>query len=70
MFTAVWCPSCQKVKEALKHRTDIEEVDVETSEGEELAYIYNVRSLPTVVAIDHGVIDKAIGTADILKKYG
>jgi glutaredoxin len=70
-FTAVWCSSCHKVKEALKHRTDIEEIDVETEEGEELSMTYNIRSLPTIVAIDDdgNVTDRSIGTSDIIKKY-
>jgi thioredoxin-related protein len=71
-FTAVWCNSCQKLKEPLKHRTDIEEIDVETDAGEELSMIYNITSLPAIVVIDDegNEIERSEGTKDIIAKYG
>jgi thiol-disulfide isomerase/thioredoxin len=69
-FTAVWCSSCHKIKGKLQ--PDIEEIDIESEEGEELALKYSITSLPTIIVIDDdgSVIDKSIGTTEILNKYG
>jgi thiol-disulfide isomerase/thioredoxin len=69
-FTAVWCSSCHKIKGKLQ--PGIEEIDIESDEGEELALKYGITSLPTIIVIDDdgSIIDQSTGTKDILSKYG
>jgi thiol-disulfide isomerase/thioredoxin len=69
-FTAVWCSSCAKLKDKLK--PGITEVDTDTKEGEDLAELYGITSLPTIVELDDNGVEtnRSTGTTDILKKYG
>lgn len=53
MFTASWCSNCQVVKASLEdNNVSYTTVDVDTSEGEELAKQNGVRGLPTVLVVD------------------
>ncbi len=65
-FIASWCtPSMlekdvfEKLKEAYKDKIVIECIDID--ENTELADEYNVRSLPTILAIDEGEIVENLG---------
>jgi thiol-disulfide isomerase/thioredoxin len=71
-FSANWCTSCKAVEKLIAHRTDIESIDVDTAEGDNLTEKYNIKSLPTILVLDDSdnEIERSVGTAEILKKYG
>lgn len=54
-FYADWCGPCKtqaKVLESLDN-VIIENIDVDTDEGEELADKYNIRGCPTIIFLDN-----------------
>lgn len=64
LFTASWCSQCSNVKKTLDARGCVyETVDVDSSDGMELAAKHCIRSLPSAL-IDGNVIS---GAHNILK---
>ncbi|UTS52162.1 hypothetical protein [Synechococcus phage BUCT-ZZ01] len=76
-FQAKWCASCKvltRVLRNIEHEQEIVEVDIDTPEGMDLAYIYNVKTLPTMIRIVDGKVKETINdsgyyTNDKLAKF-
>lgn len=59
-FQADWCQPCKMLSNILKDiKTDIpvEEKDIDTPEGRELAQKFGIRGVPTMVMIDDGGVE-------------
>ncbi len=57
-FTASWCAGCKQVKPYLEKVRGVEVVqhDVETEEGRQAAFEQDVQALPTVIAVEDGLL--------------
>lgn len=64
LFTAAWCSQCGNVKKTLDSKSiTYETIDVDTTDGMELAAKYSIRSLPSAL-IDDKIV---AGVQNILK---
>lgn len=76
-FQAKWCAGCKVVSRLLRnveHEQEIVEVDIDTPEGMDIAYIYNVKTLPTMIRIENGKVkeimnDSGFYTNEKLAKF-
>jgi thioredoxin-related protein len=52
--------------------SDIEEINIDTDEGDQFASDYNIRSLPTILILDDNgkEIERLVNTKEILNRYG
>lgn len=60
-FHAEWCGPCNQqepILDTIDERDDVtvERYDIDTDEGQELANEHTVRSVPTTVVLDDGVV--------------
>lgn len=68
-FSAEWCGPCKALKQNLKSIDfPIEEIDVQ--ENEELAAMYNIRNIPTLIYLDEDgkILHRSVGlvTKDVV----
>lgn len=53
VFSAAWCAQCKILKAALNRAgVEYEEIDIDTEEGEKLATLSNIRTLPTTIIVN------------------
>ena len=56
-FTASWCAGCKQIKPLIeKVHVPVITHDVDMLEGQQVAYEYDVQSLPTVLAVEDGLV--------------
>ncbi len=61
-FTANWCNPCKRVAQELEQRgITLPTYDIDSPEGMELAKRYNVRSIPTIVVDNDGLVQHYMG---------
>ena len=74
VFEASWCEYCKKAKPALeqvaKNHPDIDFQFVDFDEEKDLVKAYDVKALPTVVAVVNGQVVRRIEGAGDVKEYG
>jgi thioredoxin 1 len=69
-FYAEWCNPCKVLEKTLQElKAEYKSIDVDTKEGEDLAEMYNVRNVPTLIKTDiEGVYkDRLVGNQSIDK---
>lgn len=60
VFTAAWCGPCKMLKPMIEQVSTefpdipVEYIDIDTEHGESLINQYNVRGVPTLLAIEDG----------------
>jgi thioredoxin 1 len=61
-FTANWCNPCKRVSQELeRYGITLPTYDIDSPEGMELAKRYNVRSIPTIVIDNDGLVQQYMG---------
>lgn len=61
-FSADWCQPCKQLAKLLeKLDVDVIEKDIDLDENRELLAKYNIRSVPTLVAINGDIVEGTIG---------
>lgn len=57
-FTATWCGPCKSfgpiVEKYKSEHPSVHVVKIDVDENREIAQLYNIRSVPTVIALEHG----------------
>jgi thiol-disulfide isomerase/thioredoxin len=75
-FTATWCGACEVMlpvaeKVAVKHKKELEVVDITTGDGQQSATLYGVTAIPQLICVnkdlpkDEGVLSRLIGVGKV-----